>query len=277
MQGRLSEQVDGKIQAFPWESWKDEFFLADKIELRLMEWTIDQHRLYENPLMTFDGQKLIYTLCRKYDVSVQSLTGDCFMQLPFWKSFGKVEKKLQEDFLAVCRACSKLSIKMIIVPLVDNGSLENTKQEDKLIKFLLSHQLLFISLNLKIVFEFDYKPLGVKNFIDKLPRHIFGVNYDIGNSAANGFDPAEEFEVYGSRVLNVHVKDRVLGGATVALLKGNADFELVFSKLKKIKYCGNFILQTARSENKTHTDQILKYHNMVLSWLSLDFQTFNKQ
>ena len=28
MQGRLSSKVNGKIQAFPWESWKEEFEIA---------------------------------------------------------------------------------------------------------------------------------------------------------------------------------------------------------------------------------------------------------
>ena len=28
MQGRLSELVDGRIQAFPWDSWQTEFFLV---------------------------------------------------------------------------------------------------------------------------------------------------------------------------------------------------------------------------------------------------------
>ena len=162
-----------------------------------------------------------------------------------------------------------MSIKLIVVPLVDNGRLENSRQEEKLVKFLLSYQSLFVDLNLKILFEFDYNPFGVKKFIDMLPENIFGVNYDIGNSAANGFDPVEELKIYGSRILNVHVKDRILGGGTVPLLQGNADFALIFSKLNQIKYCGNFILQTARAENKNHADQILKYQNMVLGWLSL--------
>ena len=37
---------------------------------------------------------------------------------------------------------------------------------------------------------------------------------------------------------------------TVRLGYGNADFNCVFKSLKKIKYKGKFILQTARSPNK---------------------------
>ena len=55
MQGRLCERVHGKIQAFPWRDWENEFPAAAAIDLHLMEWTLDQERLYENPLMTADG------------------------------------------------------------------------------------------------------------------------------------------------------------------------------------------------------------------------------
>ena len=55
MQGRLCERVNGKIQAFPWREWESEFPAAEAINLHLMEWTLDQERLYENPLMTTGG------------------------------------------------------------------------------------------------------------------------------------------------------------------------------------------------------------------------------
>jgi hexulose-6-phosphate isomerase len=39
MQGRLCAPVDGKIQAFPWDHWRDEFPLAQRFGFPLMEWT----------------------------------------------------------------------------------------------------------------------------------------------------------------------------------------------------------------------------------------------
>ena len=46
----------------------------------------------------------------------------------------------------------------------------------------------------------------LKTFIDQLSPDNYGINYDIGNSAAMGFDPKEEIQVYGQRILNVHIK-----------------------------------------------------------------------
>ena len=54
MQGRLSALVDGKIQAFPWDEWREEFPRAKALGLGRMEWTIDQERLARKS--THDGR-----------------------------------------------------------------------------------------------------------------------------------------------------------------------------------------------------------------------------
>ena len=74
----------------------------------------------------------------------------------------------------------------------------------------------------------------------------FGLNYDIGNSASLDYDPAREFKYFGKYIKNVHIKDRKKYGKTVQLGEGNADYANISKLLKKIKYKGNFILQTAR-------------------------------
>ena len=268
MQGRLCDQVDGKIQAFPWKDWEHEFSVAESISVSAMEWTLDQEKLYENPLMIKEGQQKISALSSTHHIAIPSLTGDCFMQAPFWKASANLESELQRDFLAVCDACSAVGIEMIVVPLVDNGCLENKQQEDRLVDFLLSHEKSFEQKSIKILFESDFEPLNLMRFIDRLPSDRFGINYDIGNSAALGFAPKDEFAAYGSRIVNVHVKDRVRGGTTVSLGSGNADFELVFSELKNANYSGNYILQTARAADGDHAVAIARYRDMVLGWVA---------
>ena len=49
--GRLSPLVDGKIQAFPMDHWVNEFKVANENNFHIMEWTLDQINLYENPLI----------------------------------------------------------------------------------------------------------------------------------------------------------------------------------------------------------------------------------
>ncbi len=267
MQGRLCERVGGKIQAFPWRDWVSEFPAAAAIDLHLMEWTLDQERLYENPLMTADGQEKIRGLCQQYDVSIPSLTGDCFMQAPFWKTSGKTRADLQSDFLAIGHACAAVGIRMMVVPLVDNGRLETAEQENVLVDFLLAQQPVLAEHQLHVIFESDFTPPELAWLIARLPAERFGINYDIGNSAALGFNPAEEFAAYGARVVNVHVKDRILGGTTVPLMTGSADFNAVFSALAQQNYKGNFILQTARADEGNHAEVLRSYCDMTQQWI----------
>ena len=267
MQGRLCEPVEGQIQAFPWNAWESEFSEASNIDMHLLEWTLDQGRLYENPLMMVEGRKAISELCRMHDILIPSLTGDCFMQQPFWKVTGTARQQLQADFLAIVQACSLVGIRMIVVPLVDNGRLETPEQQNVLVNFLLENQKLFTSRNVQIIFESDFAPDKLSHLMGYLPDNQFGINYDIGNSAANGFDPVLEFAEYGTRIVNVHVKDRIFNGPTVKLQTGDANFELVFSELSKQNYKGNFILQTARAIEGNHSEVLVEYRDLTVNWL----------
>ena len=136
MQGRLSPLINGRIQAFPWNNWKYELLLAQQSNIHLMEWTLDQERLYENPLLTNAGQADIRALCQRYAVGIPSWTGDCFMQAPLWKAQGAARTALERDFSEIARGCAAVGITMMIIPLVDNGRLESLTQEDDLINFL---------------------------------------------------------------------------------------------------------------------------------------------
>ena len=268
MQGRLSPLVDNRIQAFPWRTWQQEIQIAAQLGFLLMEWTIDQERLYENPLMTAVGRAEIADVCRRYGVSVPSLTGDCFMQAPFWKVQGHERQNLQHDFLAVAQACAAMGIAIIHIPLVDNGRLDTPAQEDTLVTFLQDQAAFLVGHGLRVVFESDFDPKETGRFIARLDPGGFGINYDIGDRAALGFNPIQEMAAYGPRILNVHVKDRLRGGTTVPLGTGHADFDEAFAALHDAGYCGHYILQTARAADDDHAGALCRYRDMTVDWLS---------
>jgi hexulose-6-phosphate isomerase len=189
------------------------------------------------------------------------------MQAPFWKVEEEARTSLQRDFLAIGSACAQVGIQMMVIPLVDNGRLDTSEQEDVLVKFLLEQQLFMSERSLQVIFESDFTPTELARFINRLPTELFGINYDIGNSAALGFAPDEEFAAYGMRIINVHVKDRVLGGTTVPLRTGNADFDSVFTALSRTGYQGNYILQTARAVDGNHAEVLAAYRDMTHQWM----------
>lgn len=264
MQGRLSDLVNNRIQAFPWENWRNEFAIAEKINVSMMEWTLDQEGLRENPFNTMAGQNEIKQLMTKTGLEIPSLTGDCFMQAPFYKAKTPSEKKsLLQDLDLVIQSCSNLGTQFIVFPLVDNGSIENDEQKNVLIDELLLRAPVLRQKNVIIVFESDYPPKQLAEFIEQLPSDVFGINYDSGNSASLGFNVNEEFASYANRILNIHIKDRIRGGTTVPLGEGDTDFKNLFACLRKYNYQGNLILQTARAKDNNHAQAIQHYVNFV--------------
>jgi L-ribulose-5-phosphate 3-epimerase len=275
MQGRLSPLVNGKIQAFPSGHWRQEFSLAEKNGLKLMEWTLDYEGLYQNPLMTSEGRAEILKLSAAHGLGIPSLTGDCFMQMPFYKAQGKQRTDLIGDLLNVVKASGEIGIVYIVVPLVDNGRIDNNEDARVLIAGLKEAQSAIEDARVKIAFESDFPPAELRRFMEAFDPAYFGINYDIGNSAALGYNPVEEISTYGDRILNVHVKDRVLGGTTVPLGKGSADFPVVFRALADAGYYGNYICQTARAADGDHAEALCRYRTLIQAWLADARQPLN--
>lgn len=264
MQGRLCDQVGENVQAFPWSDWREEFEIGSDSGFLIMEWTLDALGLYENPLMTPAGQAEIKTLSDKFGVKVVSVTGDCFMQSPFWKTADLSEREqLIADFIAIIDACSVMGIQKIVVPLVDNGKIENEAEELLLRGKLIKLSKYLHNKRVQIMFETDFTPSHNKAFISKLPSALFGINYDNGNSASLGYKVTEEFELFSDRIGNIHIKDRILNGGTVPLGEGNADFPTFLKCIRNINYSGNLILQTARVLDGDHAAALISYRNFI--------------
>src|SRR4051794_19639769 len=79
MQGRLSPRPEGKLQEFPWRSYREEFARAARLGLHSIEWIFEAPRFEENPLWTEAGREEIRELTAASGVRVQSVCADYFM------------------------------------------------------------------------------------------------------------------------------------------------------------------------------------------------------
>jgi hexulose-6-phosphate isomerase len=187
------------------------------------------------------------------------------MEKPPWQESAR---DLEDVLTKIMIGMRLLNSTKLIIPLVDNSSLSENRYKTSIINFFELMNPKIIQNNIQICFESDFSPQNLADFIDEFPSQNYGINYDIGNSASLGYLPDEEFEMYGNRIINVHVKDRLLHGKSVPLGEGSADFETVFKCLKLIKYDGNYILQTARDAAGNHLSALLKYRSMVVNWIN---------
>ena len=265
IQGRLSDLVNNRIQLFPVKNWKAELKEASRNEIRTLEWTIDSETITENPLILPESIPEVIENINYFNIRIPSVTCDYFMENPPWQ---ESERDLEDVLTKIMIGMRLLNSTKLIIPLVDNSSLSENRYKTSIINFFELMNPKIIQNNIQICFESDFSPQNLVDFIDEFPSHNYGINYDIGNSASLGYLPDEEFEMYGNRIINLHVKDRLLHGKSVPLGEGSADFETVFRCLKSIKYDGNYILQTARDAAGNHLSALLKYRSMVVNWIN---------
>jgi len=253
MQGRLINSEKGYIQYFPEKKWSTELKIASKNNFKIMEWTVNSENMSKNPL--YNGNlSSVKKMIKKYRIEIPSVTCDYFMQKAFFKiNEIKKRKKIINKLKKIIKNGNKIGIKYYIYPLVDNASIKSLQEEDLLIKETRKI-LKLLNKNSMVLFETDYPPNKIINFIKKFKSKKIGINYDTGNSAALNYNFNDEVK-YLKYIKNIHIKDRVLNGNSVRLGKGNWNYKKFF-KLIKNKYKENFILQTARNKEKKHLLEI---------------------
>ena len=259
MQGRLVDsEKKNSIQFFPAKNWSEELKIAKKLNFKIMEWTINVENMKYNPLFNGEINK-VKKIIQKNKITIPSVTIDYFMQKPFFKMRNKTEReKILNNIRKIINNGNKLNIKYFILPLVDNSSIKSTIQEKNLIQEVIK-LLKLINKKSYILFEIDYLPNQISKFIKKFKSNKVGINYDTGNSAGLGYDFKKELN-YFKYVKNIHIKDRKLKGKTVRLGFGNWQYKKFFKLIGK-NYNGNFILQTARSKDNKHEEEILINRN----------------
>jgi hexulose-6-phosphate isomerase len=252
MQGRLSPRIDGKIQAYPARTWQKEFEIAQEIGYAAIEWIVEKP-VETNALMTDLGKAEIKKVIALTGVRIDYVCADIFMQQPLVRMTEEIKSQNKDYLLEILKNAKEVGAIGIEIPFVDNSSIKNEKEKQEFIDTMQDSFKLAKDLDIKISLETDLSPIAFKELLEQIDLNFIQANYDIGNSASLGFDPEEELDAYGQRILNVHVKDRELGGTTVPLGTGNAKIELVIQKLQEFGYSGGLTMQAARGENDVET------------------------
>jgi len=265
MQGRLVPKYQGRYQAFPVGMWQDEFKVAQECGLDLIEFILDFNDAEENPLLKSGGVDEISDISKSTGVSVKTICADYFMEAPLHSSNDNIARESFRVLERLLIAAKALKITDIVIPCVDQSSLESEEAVDRFIKQITKVIPRIEKQNINLSLETDLAPQPFLELLDGLNSDKITVNYDIGNSAALGFDSDEELEAYGYRITDIHIKDRVLGGGPVMLGKGSANFSKFFSKLSEFNYQGPFIMQAYRD------DEGIAVFKSQLSWIKKYF------
>jgi L-ribulose-5-phosphate 3-epimerase len=265
MQGRLLPKYHGLYQAHPLGYWQEEFEIAKTLGLGCIEFIFDFNDANKNPLYGEGGVEEILAVSKKTSVSVETICADYFMEAPLHSQNKSVAQQSQEILIVLLEKAQRLGVSDIVIPCVDQASLNSREAVDRFVnhihKVLPSAEKNKINLSL----ETDLAPQPFVELLDKFNSNRVTVNYDIGNSAALGYDLEEELNAYGHRITDVHIKDRLFSGNSVILGKGNADFKKFFKKIDEVGYKGPFIMQVYRD------DEGVEIFKKQLEWVTPHF------
>jgi hexulose-6-phosphate isomerase len=245
MQGRLSPRIDGKIQAYPAKTWQKEFEIAQEIGYAAIEWIVEKP-LEVNALMSKSGMQQIKEIILKTGVRIDFICADIFMQQPLIRMSQEIREENKEHLKNILVSAKEVGAIGVEIPFVDASSIKSESEINELISCMQEAFELAKEIGMKISLETDLNPTSFKELLDRINLNHVQANYDIGNSASLGFDPIEEINAIGKRILNVHVKDRKFGSTTVPLGTGDADIKLSLSRLSEINYLGGITMQAAR-------------------------------
>tara|TARA_B100001057_G_C22871767_1_gene959312 strand:+ start:12830 stop:13672 length:843 start_codon:yes stop_codon:yes gene_type:complete len=252
-QGRHLRIIDNKIQLFPEKNWKSELKLFNHTRLNFIEWVISKDNFDKNPLCQLYGYKIIKKYLKKNKVKCRSVDLDFIVKENPLKFSEQEITIFLEKILTISSNCSKIGVKYLIFPFLENSSPKGKLKLDKLI-LLFNKIKKKISNKIFVLIETDLNPVILLKLIKKMKKKIY-INYDLGNSASKNYNFNEE-KKYFKFVKNIHLKDRIKYGSTVRFGKGNANFEKLFDFLMKNKNKYDFTLQPARSKNNKDIKEI---------------------
>jgi hexulose-6-phosphate isomerase len=266
MQGRLSLPVGSAIQAFPAEHWADEFPAAQEAGIACIEWIYDIDGDDVNPICTDAGAARLEELQTRHHVGVESICADFFMPQPLLKGSATERRERRSKLLWLLGRASVLGVTRVILPFVDASKIEDAAQGRELAA-LFAGVIEEAGPDIpEIHLETSLPPDEFAQLLTEISQPRVRVNYDSGNSASLGYDADEEFAAYGPQIGSVHIKDRLLGGGTVPLGQGNADFPKLIRNLNSTGYAGTIILQVARSQPGHETAWAAHNRKIVESW-----------
>ncbi|MGL4462982.1 MAG: sugar phosphate isomerase/epimerase family protein [Planctomycetia bacterium] len=157
------------------------------------------------------------------------------------------------DLEKLTAAAARQGIPTVVVPLVGASSCET--ESPALVEVLEHAAKLGEKHKVRFAFKSMLAPLPLASLIDGHPSQQLGVCFDPANILAMQRDPLEELKLLGTRVVHVHLKDRMPNGASCALGKGTLKVGTVLQALVDAGYGQSVVLDTpsgrAASESAT--------------------------
>lgn len=237
MQGRFTSKDGFLPQQFPWTAWEKEFEISRRVGIQCVEWMFNYENFRDNPLITDFGQRKLARVIRDTGVDVQSVCANYFMKRGCFRGADAIEAAK-----SLLSAMQRNRIRVLILPLFEDNEPQN-ETEYELLKQTLRKMCFYANqCDIQIGIETNWDLEQINDLLSI--SDTLGVCYDLGNAAGLGKDIVNEITNLKNRIVNVHIKDKPIGGSSVMLGEGAVDFGSSFKALDAALYTGPYILET---------------------------------
>lgn len=259
MQGRITPPVNGKIQTFPFDTWKNEFEVIQEIGLDYIEWIVTDD---DNPVFDTSIGENISNISNQAEFSIRNITLDYFCEYPMTNN--------EYKFYLINYLLNNLSevlINTITIPCVDF----EFKYVSNIKEFIKSLVSVLTSLPTKKLFSLEFDKISCLEslfLISEFYDQSIGITYDIGNNCYYRRNIIEDLKrlKQADKLYHIHIKEKDDKGNTVPFgqgLIGLDGWKDIFKVLKNIGYQGDFTLQLARGEDGKEVETIKTYLEQI--------------
>ena len=261
VQGRLSPQIGSIYQYFPVDNWQNELMEAKKIGLNNIEWIVSD---LSNPIFNSNFLKIILINLKKNKINISSMSLDYLMKEPLYSQKIEDVNWLIKKLNAISTKLGKIRLN---IPIEEISGIFNSYQVIKVIKNL---KILKKNLSKKflISLETDMSPKNLHILLNKKELRGIGVNIDIGNIDANGYDIKEYFLCLKKLIYGVHIKNRGLLFSKSKMLESNKSLNYVINNLDKLNNINDLTLQTYK-DNKNYKSQLIQNFKLIKKKLNI--------
>ncbi len=243
MQGRLSPRPAHRLQAFPHQTWPEEFAAAKRVGYSYLEWIYEADRAEENPISSAAGRASIRACAKESGLPVGSVCADYFMirRLAGESRAARIENA--QALRELVHWTKELGATRILLPLLETSALVTPELVREATESIQSVSSTLDECGIVLGLEMEIPGAEYAQVIRGIGRERVRAYYDCGNSTAQGFDIATDIEPLLPLLEAVHLKDRVVRGTSQPFGSGAANFSGFFATLARAGYRGDFLTQ----------------------------------
>ena len=243
MQGRLSPRPASRLQAFPHETWAEEFAQAKRLGFSYLEWIYEAERASENPIASQRGRAAIRACARTSGLAVGSVCADYFMVHRLAGGSAEARAEHADALSELVRWTRELGATRILLPLLETSAVDTPELVQQVTESIRRVCPILDECNVVLGLEMEIPGRDYAAVIHGVGHDKVRAYYDTGNSTAQGLDIARDVLPLLPVLEAVHLKDRVVCGKSQPFGQGAANFAGFFGVLAEAGYHGDFLTQ----------------------------------